>query len=207
MAPTTVAEVKRPDIQPYLKPIRRKCEQVARYNEGYVDVYDLVQEVAVWWYTVKPELLWTYLTDEKKNRLYRCVFRVARDYAAKERLARGGGTAFVQARYSPMEVMKLIPVAIDPDGLPDGGGIKEGPQAHGNLAEGGDVIASLIDVRRALKALPDGDLAEVYRIHTCRWNYDVIALLDGIEPDSVRRRIARIAQRCADWLNAEEEDE
>lgn len=198
----------RPDIETWLPLIRRKCTEVAREYPGYVELEDLVQEVAVWWLTAKPEHLWDYIQDPDKMRLRRSVWRVADGYAKKAKAWFGPEGRFVQARYSGRLVMDLMPVALDPDGLPDGGGVADGgPRAHGNLAEGGDVLASLVDVRLALeRGLPDEDQLYLLQVQAARWNYDLLGQLQEVEPDTVRRRVARIAQRCANWLNNEEDE-
>jgi hypothetical protein len=113
----------------------------------------------------------------------------------KYRRQYGNDEAFVQVRYRAREVLELLPVAMDPDGLPDGGGIKDGPRAHGNLAEGGDVLASLVDVRRGLARLSADDHEYLDVLRVWRWEYEHIASLTSVEPDSVRRKVARIARR------------
>jgi hypothetical protein len=145
--------VERPPIENFLPLIRAKAQEVHREHVGYVELEDLVQEVAVWWLTTNAATLREYAYEPRQLRLRRAIWRVARDAAVKYRRQYGHDEAFVQLRYRAREVLDLLPVAMDPDGLPDGGGIKDGPRAHGNLAEGGDVLASLVDVRRGLARL------------------------------------------------------
>lgn len=201
------ATLERPDITPYLGMVKGKAREVARHYSGHTTVEDLVQEIALWWYSADPRLLATYLEDDGLSRLRRSVFRVAREAAEKSR--RGSGEydpAFVQARYRAAEILQVIPVALDPHGLPDGGGVHdEGPRApKGNLAEGGEVLATLVDVRRALKQLDADDHDYLLLVNRHRWNYEEAGELLGLLPDSARRRVARICERMARWLNHEE---
>jgi hypothetical protein len=134
------------------------------------------------------------------------VWRAARDVAEKYRRQAESPDPYVQVRYSASEILHLLPVALDPQGIPDGGGIRdEGPKPHGNLAEGGDVMASLIDVRRALAFLHDDDVAFLRWLDRLRWNHELAGIGLDIAPDSVRRRASRICERLARWLNNESE--
>lgn len=198
----------RPSIEPFLPLIRRKCQEVHREYRGYLDLDDLVQEVAVWWLTTNQRWIRDLVRgdeDGRHMRLRRAVWRVADAAARKAKRFYGPDTAFVQARYSGRQVLELLHVAMAGE-LPDGGGIKDGPRKPaGNAAEGGDILAELIDVRRAYDALPDEDRHYLLSVQETRWNYDAVGLALGVEPDSVRRRVARIAQRAANWLNNEED--
>lgn len=196
--------LERPDIAQVAPLIRGKIREVMRQYGGYVDADDLHQEVHMWWLAQKPELLVEYLADEKRLRLRRAVWRVARDTAERYRRQVTTTEPFEQVYYHAAEIMLLLPVALDPDGLPETPGVQEGPRPHRNLAEGGDVIASLIDVRRALDALDSDDRNYLQHARRVRWNYDLIGPALSIEPDSARRRVARICERMARWLNHEE---
>lgn len=194
----------RPDIEPYLGVVKGKAREVARHFVGYATAEDLTQEIALWWYSVDPRLLLTYLEDDGLSRLRRSVFRVAREAAENARRSSGAyDTAFVQARYRPAEILAVIPVALDPDGLPDGGGVHdEGPKApKGNLAAGGEMLASVLDVRRALEELDGDDHSYLVHLDRMRWDYTAAATELGVAPDSARRRVARICARMAQWLN------
>lgn len=195
-----------PDITPHLALVRGKCRELLRQYAGYVELDDLMQEVHIWWLAQRPELLEEYLADPRKLRLRRAVWRAARDVAEKYRRQAESPDPYVQVRYSSAEIMQLLPVALDPEGIPDGGGIRDdGPRPHGNLAEGGDVLASLVDVRRALAFLSDDDHQYLVWLDGLRWNYELAGIGLNIAADSVRRRAARIGERLARWLNHESE--
>lgn len=195
----------RPGIEPWLWLIRLKCKDVARHYRAFVEPEDLISEVAVWWYSTNPETLAKYVADEKPHRLRRALWRVARDVAEREKRHRRPTERFVQVRYAPRQVMDLLPVALDPEGLPDGGGVQEGSRPKGNLAESGDLLASMIDVRRALSTLSNDDIATLHLVAGLHWDYDKAGPAFGIEPDSARRKVARIAQRLTNWLNHDDD--
>jgi hypothetical protein len=191
----------RPDIAEHLPLIRGKIREVLRQYAGYVDADDLLQEVHLWWLTVDPAVLAEYVADDRQLRLRRTVWRVARDAADRARKQVTPNDSFVQLRYSASEILALIPVALDPDGIPDGGGVQEGPKPHGNLAEGGDIMAAFVDVRRALEQLNGDDVSYLRWMNRLRWDYDRAGGELGIEADSARRRVARICQRMCRFLN------
>lgn len=193
-----------PDIAPHWPLIKGKVREVLRQYAGYIEADDLHQEVHIWWLAQKPALLIEYIADPRQLRLRRAVWRVARDAAEKYKRQVASPDPYHQVRYSGGEVLALLPVALDPEGLPDGGGMHDGPKAHGNLAEGGDVLASVIDVRRALDFLSDDDVAYLHWLERLRWNYELAGIGLNIAADSVRRRLARICERMARWLNNEE---
>lgn len=176
-----------------------------RYGDD-VPLDDLMQEAAVWWYGPGQKYVQAYLAeDENHVRLRRSIWRWCARYAQQERAAHRGYSPNDQMRYSPAAILSMVPIALDPDGLPDGGGIHDGPKPKGNLAEGGDVLAMLVDVRRAIHALDFEDQTFLVLAADLANDWDRIAANTGTLPDSARRRQARIAERMARWLNNEED--
>jgi hypothetical protein len=200
---------RRPDITPYLPIVKGKAREVARHYPGLLEAQDLEQEIALWWYSAPVDALTSYLQDDGLSRLRRAFWRHARDYAEKQRRAQGGPEVFVQSRYAAAEVAAMLPVALDPDGIPEHRAVDEtGRQSKGNVAWGGNLLASLVDVRRALKAaLTEDDRQFLLWVDAARNDWDKVGRLVGIEPDSARRRHARIAGRMAAWLNNDENEE
>jgi hypothetical protein len=176
-----------------------------RYSE-YVTSDDLRQEAYVWWYGKGQKHLPAYLADDQLGRVRLSISRWLDSYARKEKAAQAGYEPRDQYRYSPREVLDLIPIAIDPDGLPLVGH-HEGPAPHGNLAEGGDTLAALVDVRRGLDRLAEDDLHFLTLADDCSYDWERVASRhgDGVAPDNLRRRHARIAERIARWLSNEED--
>lgn len=195
------------EIGPYLEAIvLPTVKDVARKWAGYVEEADLIQEAALWWYGEAQPYLAEYVTaDAAYVRLRRSIWRACATYASREKAAQVGYYPDDQYAYRPDLVAQLLPVALDPQGLPDGGGVADlaGVRVHGNLAEGGNVLAHFIDVKRAIEALSDEDrdfLATTVEFHE---EWERIGRIYEIEPDSARRRHTRITERLARWLNKE----
>jgi hypothetical protein len=196
------------DMAPYLHGIVEPTVRDVwrRYGED-VDLDDLRQEAALWWYGPGQQYLQDYLDqDEKHVRLRRSIWRWCARYAERERAAHRGYSPVDQVRYSPVAILQMLPIALDPDGLPDGGGFREGPKPKGNLAEGGDVLAMLVDVRRAVHSLTFEDQAFLVLCEDLAGDWERVSANTGTLPDSVRRRHARIAERMARFLNNDLED-
>ena len=198
------ATIQRVDIDDHLELVDEIARSVATRYNGYAKIDDLRQEAALWWYGKGQKYLPSYLEDEYLGRLRVSLRRVCEMYARSEKAHISGYHPRDQYTYQPREVFDLIPVALDPDGLPSVGH-QEGPAPHGNLAEGGDVLAALVDVRRALDALPEADLHFLTLADDCSYDWErVAARMAGGLPDSMRRRHARIAERMARWLSNQE---
>lgn len=198
------------DILPYWDAVVLPVVKAAasRYA-GYLEQDDLGQEAAVWWYQDSSQKhLPAYLEEEGFTRLRRSLWRALAKVGEIERSARVGYEPHDQVTYRPADVDKILPLALDPMGIPDGGGVPDitGIRAHGNLAEGGDVLASLLDVRAAIRSLTSGDEGFLRNVEQHRRDWDAVAELTGTLPDSVRRRHARIVERLARSLNNEIED-
>jgi hypothetical protein len=177
-----------------------------RYGDD-VDLDDLRSEAAVWWYGRGQKYVQQYIAEDAKHvRLRRSIWRWCARYAEGERAAHRGYHAIDQIRYSATEILMLLPIALDPDGIPDGGGFREGPKPKGNLAEGGDVLAALVDVRRGVEALTFEDQTFLVLCEDLAQDWGRISANTGTLPDSVRRRHARIVERIARFLNNDLED-
>jgi hypothetical protein len=197
-------------IEPWIQSIvEPTIRDVWRRYEEDVDHDDLLQEAALWWYGPGQKYLAEYITqDEKHVRLRRSIWRWVARYAQQERASRRGFVASDQERYTPMQVLRLLPVALDPDGMPDGGGFRDdGPKPKGNLAEGGDTFAGVMDVRRGLGELTFEDQTFLVLAEDLACDWDRIAANLGTLPDSARRRHLRIAERITRFLNNEMEHE
>lgn len=178
-----------------------------RFGE-YVERDDLLQEAAVWWYGKRAQKhLPEYLADDAHFvRLRRSIWRHCARYAQGEKAQKVGYMPEDQVQYTTSMIAQLLPIALDPDGLPDGGGVADlnaGIHAKKNLAEGGDVLASLVDVRRALSWMTahDQELLRTADFHQHDWEH--LGPLYGIAPDSVRRKHNRVVERMARLLNNE----
>jgi hypothetical protein len=190
-------------ITDHLDVVERVVAHAHRRYGTWVDRDDLHQEAAIWWYQHGQKYLHDYLEDDNLVRLRRSIWRFIARYAEREKAHREGYEPIDQVRYRPAEILAMLPVALDPFGLPERGH-PDGPAPKGNLAEGGDVLASLVDVRVALAALPEEDIQFLQLTEDLARDWDRVAAHTQTLPDSARRRHARIAERMARRLNDEE---
>lgn len=196
-------------MQPYMDGIvKPTVADVARRFADYVEAEDLMQEAALWWYGPGQQYLLEYLTaDDNFVRLRRSIWRFVARYAQKEKAQKTGYEPEDQVVYRPDEIAALLPVAMDPEGLPAHGFPDEsGIRTHNNKAEGGDVLAALVDVRRALSRLAEPDRHFLQLVEDLAQEWERIAAHTETQPDSARRRHARIIQRMARWLSTTDED-
>jgi hypothetical protein len=176
-----------------------------RYGDD-VPLDDLMQEAAVWWYGPGQKYLPEYLTeDEKYVRLRRSIWRFIARFAEREKAHAIGYEPIDQVHYHPQEIIADPARRPRPRRAARRRRDHDGPKPKGNLAEGGDVLAMLVDVRRAIHALDFEDQTFLVLAADLANDWDRIAANTGTLPDSARRRQARIAERMARWLNNEED--
>lgn len=194
-------------IEPHLPTIRLTVFDVHRRYHEYVSFDDLLSEAAVWWYGPGQKYLPEYLTeDEKHVRLRRSVWRFVARYAEKEKAHACGYEPKDQVTYHPQEILEVLPIALDPEGLPLSGAPSETRSAAADPALGNNALAVLVDVRRALATLTEDDLHFLSLVNDLHQDWDRIAAHTDTLADSARRRHLRIAERMARWLNKIEED-
>lgn len=195
--------IEKVDHTPHSGLIDKTVADVHRRWAEYVDREDLVQEALCWWYGPGQPYLPAYLSDDANHvRLRRSIWRWCARFAEREKAARSGYQPEDVYRYSARAVARLIPYCLDPDGLPSGpGAAVGGPKPKGNLAESGDLLATWLDVRRALDQLAEDDLHYLHLVADLEQDWERVGAHTGVLPDSCRRRHARIAERMARWLN------
>jgi len=182
--------------------VRRTVVDVHRRWSEFVSLEDLESEAYVWWHGPGQQYLETYLTeDENHVRLRRSIWRWCARFAEQEKAQKSGYQPGDQLNYTPAVVVGILPIALDPDGVPGGGQHHEGPSPKGNLAEGGTVLAVLMDVRRALDYTPEEDIQFLSLVADFHGDWDRVATYTQTLPDSCRRRHARVIQRMCRWLN------
>lgn len=195
------------EIDDHLDQVQLTCADVRRRYHAYVDLDDLLSEAYVWWYGPGQQYLPEYLADEKLVRLRRSIWRFIARYAERERAHARGYEPVDQVHYHAKEILTVLPLAMDPDGVPAvDGGYRDGPSASSDPSEGGDALAVLIDVRRALSILTEDDLHFLTLCRDLHHDWERIAAHTETLADSARRRHLRIAERMARWLNTIEEN-
>lgn len=122
-----------------------------RYAQ-YVDKDDLLSEIHVYMFGDGRRHIakWSQDPEDGEYRVKRALYAVAKLYCENEKAARCGYHPDDVAWYSPGNLVDLIPLATDPefDGHhagDDGEGRGKGP-----ANEGGNLLAMVMDVRRAV---------------------------------------------------------
>lgn len=132
---------------------------------------DIAQEMYVWMLSHGPKVI----EFRSKPGLYTTLIRLGVKYCRKEWRASGAPhpDELIQQRYSRKALKGLIPLALTTD-LGQLSPALEGPGGGGDPATGGDLLASLVDVRRALKALPAAQGEALVLGSECSWDNHLI---------------------------------
>lgn len=177
--------------------VRASSEAARRYGNYGVTREDVQQELFVWLYGEGAARVRRWLESEpqKKVRTYRALVDVARSYCETEKAARLGYETSDVQWYSPALIEGLMPLVFDKTfdgsaGAGDGSGRKQkkAPQ------EGGDMLAYVVDIRRAISRCPDwvGSTLLDNAPGGAGWDQAVVEVLNvlgGERPTIGRRRV------------------
>jgi hypothetical protein len=184
--------------------VRPAVVRVARIYADFVEVDDLAQEVALWWYGRGKKYVNRYIYREELAKLGKAVYKVAVEYAEKEKAARSGYRPEDNVVYSKQQIKDLIPLAIDIEAMANTTPVApEGPHAKGNLAEGGNLLASVVDVRRGIEKLDPDQRRFLQMADDCEYDWELLGTTYEIQADSADQRFDRIAGRIAKFLSGE----
>lgn len=154
-----------------------------RYVRYGITRDDVLSEINVYLYSHVAKVRgWLYAKPSRTTRIFRQFHDVAVSYAEKEKAARVGYDPDDVAWYSPALVEALMPLALDDTftgqvQTEDDG--TKGRRGRKPANEGGDLLAMVMDVRRAL----DGEGLEGYfQTHTADdyelWDARIAQLVD-----------------------------
>jgi DNA-directed RNA polymerase specialized sigma24 family protein len=152
---------------------------------------DIAQEMMVWMFGHQPKVL-EYRAG--KPGLYTTLIRLGVKYCRKEWRASGGPhpDELIQQRYSRKALKGLIPQAFSSDLGQLSGTAGEYTSSSGDPALGGDLLASLVDVRSALQQLPAGQVRALLLASEYGWdNHTLGQMLAGEEGDAIGTDAAR----------------
>jgi hypothetical protein len=146
--------------------VRRAASSVYSRYSRFVSLEDLTQECYVWLYGkgLKSVNRWLANDPQQTTRISRELYACAQGYAQQEKALKLGYDISDVTWYSPSLVEALLPLALD--STYDGTGQMDQEDADNNHggkskkdpSEGGDVLAMVMDLRRAFKALPEIEL-------------------------------------------------
>jgi len=118
---------------------------------------DIRQHIHQYAYGGGKKHLAKWLADGEPHRVVLAFYAVARQHCEKEKAAASGYEVTDLAWYSPENVAKWLPLALDPawDGTNDVTDETEFTSGRTPAFEGGSLLATVADVRGALRACPD----------------------------------------------------
>lgn len=174
---------------------------VARLFPGQ-DRDDVAQETRLFFCT-SPKV-GTYLeAGEEGERMLRSSLRNhAMLVCRKERAAARGYEVDDEFSYSVAALRNLLPRVFHyEDWLPTVSGFTDMPRAQSKPAEGNNLLAALVDVKSAFLRLSEDQRAVLLDSFYDGLSDNELALRDGIDPDSVRKRTHRALARMRDLLS------
>ena len=178
--------------------------RVYRNYHLYVESDDLRQEVWSWWFGKGRKYVRRYIHAGDMAKLGKAVYSQAVNFAEKEKAARSGYRPEDNILYSKQQVKDLIPLAVDIEAMAGTTPVaQEGPRAHGNLAEGGDLLASVVDVRRGIDNLALGDRLFLQACDEYEYDWELLGQNYRIQADSADQKFDRIAGRITKYLSGQ----
>ncbi len=184
---------------------------INRGMRGYVhtDRADIVQEVYAWWLGSGASSVSAYIGPDSqydeshgRNKLAIAIERFARNMCEREKAAAVGYNPEDTYRYTPNEVKRLLPLALDSTALTIPGQSFDSAPVHGDPAEGGNLLASVVDVRRALNGLDSLDRLFLQAFVESDTGH--VAELFGLEEPSVLQRHSRLVARLVRMLGGQQ---
>lgn len=128
-----------------------------RYRNYGVEFDDASQEIYLWLLDggEKKVRRWLSKSPQQTTRVYMSMLDVAMSYAEQEKALRAGYDVDDVFWYTPSLIEGLLPLALDESFAPEdineleqlGGGKRKAKQP----AEGGNLLATVLDIRRALE--------------------------------------------------------
>lgn len=193
--------------------VKFAARKVARqYSRWGVTYEDCSQEILCWYYSDRGQQnieRWLANDPQQTSRIRYTFQDRARAYAESEKAQKLGYDVEDVQWYSPSIIEALLPLALDgtydgqlqPDYDRQSG--KSGGRTKKDPAEGGDVMAMVVDVRRALSALPVWVELAVWTNEPGSALHDsaveaVVQYLGGPRPFTGRRRVKSNAQADAE---------
>lgn len=172
-----------------------------------IDMHDIQQEMLAWCLTHEAKVL----EFRSKPGLYTTLVRLGVKYCRKEWRASGAPhlDELIQQRYSRKALRGLIPLALTTDLGQLSPVSIEYSSSGGDPAVGGDLLASLVDVRRALKALPAAQGEALVLAVELGWDNNLLGefLKDGddqpIGAETARARINYYLDNMRKVLNGQ----
>lgn len=178
-------------FQPMVKSVARS---VSSNYPAYVTSEDTEGHLWVWIYDKRSTLLQAVEDDPQdwERKIASTLRKVASDYCAKEKAAAEGYSTEDLYRYSIPKIKNLLPDAFDYQDWQSFGQHGDGqPTAKPQANQTGDRIAELVDIRSAIKALPDDTKELLYLVHVHHYTTENLADHFEIGHEAAKKRLQR----------------
>lgn len=178
-------------LAPLLKNV---ADSVSRSFPSYIDPEDTLSALYVWAYENRKMINQIMADAESwERRLYHLITKAANTHVLKEDAAVNGYSEDDTFLYSADVVKELLSVVWDYEDWQSFGlnGEPGMPRSQKLVNQGGDWIAMLCDIKRALKALGDDQyniLVWVYKYH---WTHENLAEELEISKEAASKRVSR----------------
>lgn len=174
--------------------VKRVAASVSSSYPSYVTSEDTEGHLWVWIYEKKSTLI-KLVEDDPHNwqaKIASTLRKVASDYCAREKAAVEGYSVEDLYRYTIPKIKALLPDIFEYQdwqsfGLKGDGQPSSKPQAN----QTGDRIAELVDVRSAVKALPEETKELLYLVHVYQYTAENVAEHFEISDEAAKKRMQR----------------
>ena len=175
------------------KMVRDVARSVSSSFPQYVTSEDTEGHLWVWVYEKKSQILKAVEDGpEWERKIASTLRKVASDYCAREKAAVEGYSVDDLYRYTIPKIKSLLPDVFDYQDWQTFGVKGDGqPSAKPQANQTGDRIAELVDIRSAVKALPEDTKQLLYLVHIYYYTAENLAEYFGITPEAAKKRMQR----------------
>jgi DNA-directed RNA polymerase specialized sigma24 family protein len=173
-------------------------KNVARSVSGQfptsVTIEDTEQALWLWLYEKRASVLQTVQDspDEWEAKIAGTMRKVASSHCAREKAATEGYSLEDLYRYSIPKIKSLLPDIFEYSDWQSFGRKGDGQPGSKPLAnQTGDRIAELVDVKAAVKRLPDSTKELLYLVHVYHYSAENLAEHFGISLEASKKRLQR----------------
>jgi DNA-directed RNA polymerase specialized sigma24 family protein len=173
-------------------------KNVARSVSGQfptsVTIEDTEQALWLWLYEKRASVLQTVQDspDEWEAKIAGTMRKVASSHCAREKAATEGYSLEDLYRYSIPKIKSLLPDIFEYTDWQSFGSKGDGQPGSKPLAnQTGDRVAELVDVKAAVKRLPDSTKELLYLVHVYHYSAENLAEHFGISLEASKKRLQR----------------
>ncbi len=181
------------DFEIMTKMVKDVARSVASHYPPYVTADDLTGHLWIWVYEKKTQILRAVEDGpDWEPKIASTMRKVASDYCAKEKAATEGYSLEDLYRYSIPKIKSLLPDIFEYTDWQSFGSKGDGQPGSKPLAnQTGDRVAELVDVKAAVKRLPDSTKELLYLVHVYHYSAENLAEHFEISVEAAKKRLTR----------------